>query len=95
MYNKGLSISELKVISWLAIIISPKSVLELIHFSKNSQVQDAGLWVFWLWNQPLIWSVPFSGSSFIEVQTPEYMALIDQPIEMLDQLPHSIIIREE
>ena len=36
--------------------------------------------------------IPFSGSSFIGVQTPEYMAPIDQPAETLDQWPNSVII---
>ena len=35
--NEGVS-----VISWLAVIISLKSVLELINFSRNGQVQDTG-----------------------------------------------------
>ena len=30
-------------------------------------------------------NIPFSESSFMGVQTPEYMALIGQPIETLDQ----------
>ena len=37
-------------------------------------------------------SIPFSGSSFIGVQTPEYMTPIGQPIETLDQWPPSVII---
>ena len=37
-------------------------------------------------------SIPFSESSFMGVQTPEYLALIGQPIEMLDQWqPRTII----
>ena len=37
-------------------------------------------------------SLLFSESSFMGVQTPEYMALIGQPIEMLDQWSQSAII---
>ena len=34
----------------------------------------------------------FRGSSFRGVQTPDYMAPIGQPIETLNQWPHTIII---
>ena len=37
-------------------------------------------------------SIPFSGSSFMGVQTPEYMALIIHLIETLNQWPQSTII---
>ena len=36
--------------------------------------------------------IPFSGSSFMGVQTPESMALIGQPIEMLEQWPQFTIM---
>ena len=38
--------------------------------------------------------IPFLGSSFMGVQTPEYMAPIGQPIETLAQWPQSAIIGE-
>ena len=34
--------------------------------------------------------IPFSGFSFMGAQTPEFMTPIGQPIETLDQCPHSV-----
>ena len=99
------------VISWLAIIASPESVLSKLMFLVTVKLRTLGKVavvakraarapVFHRWNQLSISlcgtsffspCLLFSESSFMGVQTPECIALIDQPIETLDQWSQSTI----